>query len=195
MSLPFLRPSGLPRPSTIRQFLKISSVRSYSAPTTPGTTPLSTAKTSVTSSPSASPADSLKPSKPYRVLLSPSNQYPVYQISKRGGNMHLTKIKNIQGDIQALRNDLQEFLREPGGEKGEVTVRNITGQIVVKVRYKFQQFWVRSRRTQEDEEPAKCQVLWTLGFCFGCVMVFCIYYILQAPPKKHKTRDRNLFDT
>lgn len=98
MSLPFLQPRALPRPSTIRQFLRYST----SAP------------------------------KPYRVLLSPSNQLPVYQQSKRGGNKLQTKIKNITGDIQKLRADLQKLL-EVEDEK-EVQIKAVVeGQIIVKV--------------------------------------------------------------
>jgi large subunit ribosomal protein L49 len=128
MSLSFLRPVALPRPATIRQFFKISNARSYSTLLT-SEAPVST--TESTPSPLAGPA---APSKPYRVLLSPSNHYPIYQISKRGGNKHETKVKNIQGDIQALRNDLQELLSEPGKEKATVLLNSVTGQLVVKVR-------------------------------------------------------------
>lgn len=124
MSLPFLRPSRLPRPSTIRQFLRATNTRTYSTPSTPSTS----------ETPSSTPSSPPTPStKPYRVLLSPSNQYPVYQISKRGGNKHETKIKNIQGDIQALRSDLQELLSEEGKEKVDVMLKNVNGQLVVKV--------------------------------------------------------------
>lgn len=99
MSLSFLQPRALPRPSTIRQFLRYSST---SAP------------------------------KPYKVLLSPSNQLPVYQQSKRGGNKLQTKIKNITGDIQQLRSDLQ-ILLEVADEK-EVQIKAVVeGQIIVKV--------------------------------------------------------------
>ena len=63
--------------------------------------------------------------------------FPVYQMSKRGGNMHLTKIKNIQGDIQALRSDLHDLLGVPVGDKGEIMVQNVTGQIIVKVCVKY----------------------------------------------------------
>ncbi|EHL02517.1 putative 54S ribosomal protein IMG2, mitochondrial [Glarea lozoyensis 74030] len=122
MSLPFLRPSSLPRPSTIRQFLRATNTRTYSTPSTPST------PEPTTSTPSPINAST----KPYRVLLSPSNQYPVYQISKRGGNKHETKIKNIQGDVQALRSDLQELLSEEGKEKVDVMLKNSNGQLVVK---------------------------------------------------------------
>jgi large subunit ribosomal protein L49 len=129
MSLSFLRPARLPRPSTIRQFLKISNVRNYSTPTSSGTPAPTIQSTPPTK---AAPA---KPSKPYRVLLSPSNQYPVYQDTKRGGNKQETKIKNIQGDIQAMRRDLQELLSEPGKAQVDVTIKDISGQLVVRVRH------------------------------------------------------------
>jgi hypothetical protein len=59
----------------------------------------------------------------------------VYQDTKRGGNKQETKIKNIQGDIQAMRRDLQELLSEPGKAQVDVTIKDISGQLVVRVRH------------------------------------------------------------
>ncbi|CAG8983239.1 hypothetical protein HYALB_00002675 [Hymenoscyphus albidus] len=99
MSFPFLRPSALPRPSTILQFLRHST--------------------------------SLISRKPYQVLLSPSNQLPVYQHTKRGGNKLETKIKNIMGDIQQLRADLRKLLAVE--DEKEVQIKAVVeGQIIVK---------------------------------------------------------------
>ncbi|CAG8950811.1 hypothetical protein HYFRA_00003027 [Hymenoscyphus fraxineus] len=106
MSLPFLRPSALPRPSTILQFLRHSSTSPNSR-------------------------------KPYQVLLSHSNQLPVYQHSKGGGNKLETKIKNITGDIQQLRADLRKLLAVE--DEKEVRIKAVVeGQIVVKGHKRFE---------------------------------------------------------
>jgi large subunit ribosomal protein L49 len=53
-------------------------------------------------------------------------------MAKRGGNMKLTKLRRIEGDVTALRNDLREAL---GLEEKEVTINQLTRHIIVKVCY------------------------------------------------------------
>lgn len=115
MALPFLRPMALPRPATIHHFLGIARV---------STTASSTANTIT------SPIPTSMLSKSYRISLTPSKQYPVYTLSKRGGNMKLTKIRRIEGDVAALRTELQEALGLP---QKEVVINQLTKHIIVKV--------------------------------------------------------------
>jgi large subunit ribosomal protein L49 len=51
-------------------------------------------------------------------------------MAKRGGNMKLTKLRRIEGDVTALRNDLREAL---GMDEKEVTINQLTRHIIVKV--------------------------------------------------------------
>ena len=108
MALPlsFLRPRALPRTSTINYFLR-------SASTAP------------------SFATAISPERPYRIALTKSQQWPVYHLRKRGGNMHITTVKHIEGDIELLRTDLQEALGLQDAK--DVRISQLTKQIIVKV--------------------------------------------------------------
>ncbi|KAL0465304.1 mitochondrial large subunit ribosomal protein domain-containing protein [Neurospora intermedia] len=91
-------------------------------PTTQPTTPIQT-QTSV------APTESTKPvAKPYLVGRAWTQRLPVYHLAKRGGNKKLTQIKKVQGDGQALRRDLAQFL---GLEVKEVRVKVPTGHLEV----------------------------------------------------------------
>jgi large subunit ribosomal protein L49 len=127
MSLPFLRPGALPKPSTIRYFLGTPRVLTT---TTTQTFSTVTIPTSSLLSSSSQPVKS-QSQKPYRINLTPSQQYPIYTLSKRGGNKKLTRIRRIEGDVTALRSELQEAL---GLEAKEVVINQLTGHIIVKVR-------------------------------------------------------------
>jgi large subunit ribosomal protein L49 len=123
MPLLFLRPMALPRPSTIHCFLGIAKA--------------STTATSASSSPvPPPPAQAATPAKPkpYRITLTPSKNLPVYTLAKRGGNMKLTKVRRIEGDVTALRNDLRAALEL---DEKEVTINQLTRQIIVKVCYSW----------------------------------------------------------
>ena len=54
----------------------------------------------------------------------------MYHLAKRGGNKKLTQIKKVQGDGQALRRDLAQFL---GLDVKEVRVKVPTGHVEVDV--------------------------------------------------------------
>ncbi|KKA21315.1 Mitochondrial large ribosomal subunit L49 [Rasamsonia emersonii CBS 393.64] len=76
---------------------------------------------------------------PYFVRRTPSNQLPVYLVTKAGGTKQLTKIQKTEGDVEALRTDLARALGlesgEPGAKKSpDVTVNRLNGHIIVKVR-------------------------------------------------------------
>ncbi|KAK0612142.1 mitochondrial large subunit ribosomal protein-domain-containing protein [Immersiella caudata] len=66
---------------------------------------------------------------PYLVGRTPSNNLPVYQLTKRGGNYKLTVVKKVDGDKQALRHDMaQEF----GMDIEDVRVKTVTGHLELK---------------------------------------------------------------
>lgn len=68
---------------------------------------------------------------PYFVRRTPSNQLPVYLVTKAGGTKQQTKIQKTEGDVDALRNDL---VRSLGVESSkEVTINRLNGHIIVKV--------------------------------------------------------------
>ncbi|KAI1756167.1 mitochondrial large subunit ribosomal protein-domain-containing protein [Xylaria castorea] len=58
-----------------------------------------------------------------------TNNLSVYNKKKRGGNYLLTMLKGGNGDLQALRQDLQEALQLP---EGDVTINNRTRHIEIR---------------------------------------------------------------
>ncbi|PVH87929.1 hypothetical protein DL98DRAFT_509455 [Cadophora sp. DSE1049] len=146
LPLSFLRPMSLPRPSTLHKYLNLArpslsqpSLRSQSTLTsaTPtATSPLTTPSASSASAqsstfsaattPTSSPAP---PSKPYRLIRTPSNKLPIYLLWKRGGNKKLTRVRKIEGDVNVLKTDLQIAL---GVKEGDVTVNQLARQVIVK---------------------------------------------------------------
>lgn len=76
------------------------------------------------------PAPSALPQLRFHVGRTSSNQLPVYQDSKRGGNLHQTLIRKISGDARVLREDIREHL---GLQEKDVVVNPVTGHVVVKV--------------------------------------------------------------
>lgn len=76
---------------------------------------------------------------PYFVRRTPSNQLPVYLVTKAGGTKQQTKIQKTEGDLEALRSDLSRALGlESGDSRGkkspDVTINRLNGHIIVKVR-------------------------------------------------------------
>ena len=67
----------------------------------------------------------------YYVHRTPSEELPVYHLSKRGGNLHQTKIRKVTGDRQSLCVALQENL---GLDMGNIAVNPRTGNIIIKAR-------------------------------------------------------------
>ena len=111
MSLPFLRPLGLPRPSTVTRFLGI-------------------ARASTTTASGATSTSTPAAAKPYRVERTGTNNLPVYLLSKRGGNLKQTRVRRIEGNISVLRAELQAVL---GLDEGQVTINQLTQHIIIKV--------------------------------------------------------------
>lgn len=75
---------------------------------------------------------------PYLVRRTPSNQYPVYLITKAGGTKQQTKVQKTEGDLDALRDDLAVYLGlEAGGPHGQkspdISINRLNGHIVIKV--------------------------------------------------------------
>ncbi|CZR64261.1 uncharacterized protein PAC_14159 [Phialocephala subalpina] len=132
MSLTFLRPMGLPRPSTINRFLGVGRIstatasKSVSKPPPPSPKP-----TKATNSSPPSGISSIETKVyTYRITRTPSNNYPIYAMAKRGGNMKLTKIRRIEGDVNAFRRDLMIGL---GLGEEEVVINQLTRHVIVKV--------------------------------------------------------------
>lgn len=66
----------------------------------------------------------------YTVRRTPSNELPIYHLSKNGGNKKLTKIRKIEGDRLALRDELRTALQL---SDKECSVNHLTGHILLKV--------------------------------------------------------------
>ncbi|KAF1844073.1 uncharacterized protein K460DRAFT_408380 [Cucurbitaria berberidis CBS 394.84] len=65
----------------------------------------------------------------YHISRSASKNLPIYTDYKRGGNLHLTTIRKITGDLSALRDELRVFLNK---KNEEVTINSLTGHVIVK---------------------------------------------------------------
>jgi large subunit ribosomal protein L49 len=83
----------------------------------PATTPIAT---------SASGLQSL----PYAVSRTPTQGLPVYQLAKSGGNLKLTKVRKLSGDIEILRKELEETLTP---KPQYVQINPLTNHIMIKV--------------------------------------------------------------
>ncbi|KAK1145597.1 54S ribosomal protein img2, mitochondrial [Aspergillus melleus] len=89
-------------------------------------------------SPSKSPSADLQLTNlPYFIRRTPSNQLPVYLITKAGGTKQQTKLQKTEGDLDALRSDLAQFLGLESGDPNapqspDVTINRLTGHILVK---------------------------------------------------------------
>ena len=167
--MPFLRPLPLPRPSSIhllqrqisnqphlcqsgkglpliQQRVQCSSTdRTFSAAairlpskpkTSKGTPP------AIKSSAQGDPA-ALSPL-PYHVHRTASQKLPIYHLAKRGGNLHQTRIRKIQGDVEKLREELVASLAL---KEETVVINRLTGHIIIKVRRRFL-YGSRARRKE-----------------------------------------------
>ncbi|KAK3997828.1 mitochondrial large subunit ribosomal protein-domain-containing protein [Cladorrhinum sp. PSN332] len=78
----------------------------------------------------ASQAQHQQPPKPrsFTVGRTPSANFAIYQLAKRGGNKFLTIIKKVEGDRMSFKQSLAKGL---GINLTDVTVNNLTGHIVV----------------------------------------------------------------
>jgi len=75
----------------------------------------------------------VKPPPPlaYHVHRTASQQLPIYQLAKRGGNLHQTRIRKIEGDAESLRNEIRTALEL---KEELVVINRLTGHIIIKVR-------------------------------------------------------------
>jgi large subunit ribosomal protein L49 len=71
---------------------------------------------------------SLPPPK-YAVSRSVNKNLPIYTDYKRGGNLHLTTVRKITGDVSALRDELRVFLNK---KNEDVKINSVTQHVVVK---------------------------------------------------------------
>ncbi|KKK20717.1 hypothetical protein AOCH_004988 [Aspergillus ochraceoroseus] len=74
---------------------------------------------------------------PYFIRRTASNQLPVYLVTKAGGTKQQTKIQKTEGDLDALRNDLAQYLGLESSDSHapkspDVTINRLTGHIIVK---------------------------------------------------------------
>ncbi|KAK3348547.1 mitochondrial large subunit ribosomal protein-domain-containing protein [Neurospora tetraspora] len=116
-----------------RFYSSSAAAASHPTPTTPSQQQQPTISTPTQPTPiqtqTAAPTESSKPvAKPYLVGRAWTQRLPVYHLAKRGGNKKLTQIKKVQGDGQALRRDLAQFL---GLEEKLVRVKVPTGHLEV----------------------------------------------------------------
>jgi len=68
---------------------------------------------------------------PYFVSRTQNNNLPVYQEYKAGGNKLQTRIRKVEGNLQFLKNQIEEAFQM---EKGEVTINSLAGHVIVKGR-------------------------------------------------------------
>lgn len=69
----------------------------------------------------------------YHVARSKSKNLPIYTDYKRGGNLHLTTVRKVTGDSNALRDELRAWLSK---KDEHVTVNPLTQHVVVKGHHK-----------------------------------------------------------
>ena len=69
----------------------------------------------------------------YHVARSASKNLPIYTDYKRGGNLRLTTVRKITGDLHALREELRAWLAK---KDDDVKVNPLTQHVVVKGHHK-----------------------------------------------------------
>ncbi|KAK4178936.1 hypothetical protein QBC36DRAFT_323648 [Triangularia setosa] len=128
MLRPTLLPSRLlrPTPSPIfRQFLS-------TAPSQPQTQ----SDSALVSPPQQSgpkrlkPKPEQKPTYPFDIGRSATNNFSVYQLAKRGGNLKLTLVKKVEGNRIAFKEELGKALRL---SPKDIKVSSLTGHVEVPV--------------------------------------------------------------
>ncbi|KAF2129880.1 Img2-domain-containing protein [Dothidotthia symphoricarpi CBS 119687] len=65
----------------------------------------------------------------YHIARTNTKNLPIYTDYKRGGNLHLTTIRKITGDLSALRDELRVFLNK---KNEDVRINALTGHVIVK---------------------------------------------------------------
>lgn len=109
--------------------------------TAPTTSPRTLQRSQATSPPTLRPEGAPAASSPdartlqlpppkYHVSRSANKNLPIYTDYKRGGNLHLTTIRKVAGDLTALRDELRVFLSK---KNDEVKINSLTQHVIVKV--------------------------------------------------------------
>lgn len=70
---------------------------------------------------------------PYFIRRTPSNQLPIYLVTKAGGTKQETRLRKTEGDLNALRDDLVKYLGLES-KPSEVYINQTNGHITIKVR-------------------------------------------------------------
>ena len=83
-------------------------------------------------------SDILKASEPYTVTRTPTQGLPVYQLAKSGGNLKLTRVRKLGGEVETLRKQLESTL-SPKPEY--VKINPLTGHIMIKVCFGVAMDW------------------------------------------------------
>ncbi|KAK5135030.1 hypothetical protein LTR08_005690 [Meristemomyces frigidus] len=121
---------SLPRPKESRSSHRTKHPRPERAyPTRHPTHTITAAPTLVPAPVEPLSSDQCAPNLPYFVTRSPSNELPIYTLKKRGGNLKMTRVKKVDGQVEALRTALVEALGLP--EK-ECSVNPITRHVMMK---------------------------------------------------------------
>ncbi|KAI9822153.1 MAG: hypothetical protein M1832_003156 [Thelocarpon impressellum] len=144
--MPFLRPLGPPRASTVQRAFRtftsgavrrqgrashVPSPRVYAEPV-PAQTQVQDLPSSPLPpppSPPSSTSPAAPPTEPYVVHRTHSKNLPVFHLAKRGGNLRQTKIRKVEGDISALKLQLQHDL---GLEPKDVAINQLTRHVIIK---------------------------------------------------------------
>ncbi|CCX09812.1 mitochondrial large subunit ribosomal protein-domain-containing protein [Pyronema domesticum] len=66
---------------------------------------------------------------PYFVHRSKTNNLPVYEGRKRGGNFLITKIRKVEGDVAALRQNIIDALEM---DPARIHINQLTRHIIIK---------------------------------------------------------------
>ncbi|KAI0849360.1 mitochondrial large subunit ribosomal protein-domain-containing protein [Daldinia vernicosa] len=126
------------------QFLSVSASTSSGEPSIPSEPirpELKDPVSSTTQTEQTEQAEQAAPKKPgklpYFVARNNLNNLGVYHRNKRGGNLKVTLVKNGEGDLMALKRDLQEALQL---KDNEIAFNSITGHIVIRGHVKLQVF-------------------------------------------------------
>lgn len=85
------------------------------------------------STPEAAATAAPKPTLPFSVGRTPSKNYPIYELAKRGGNKKLTTIKKVVGDRIVFRKNVARGL---GLSPSDVKLSTLTGHFQVAGHYK-----------------------------------------------------------
>jgi len=90
------------------------------------------------------PESESAPNLQYYVTRTPSQNFPIYLEKKRGGNLHQTRLKGIDGSPEVLRDALEKELRL---KPKDCLVNATNGHIVMKGWYKPQiEAFLKARR-------------------------------------------------